>query len=565
MVQYCIVPNCKANRAPGHKSTVFRVPPDPVARELWRHRIGLSHLNDNSRVCYRHFQDEDIQRESVYYDQLGNIIYQVPLLKPRLKKGGLSLEILQVLNPGTNLVSAANSYEQSNPSTDAAHNSCAHAEPILIDLSELLINCSEGVPTQMCTDESQLKKPQSNATLQQVELDCDNLSTDTYKLGRIPTFSVQLDSNVNLSSSIGKNVEIMLSEDVSMDKINALCEKQNLHGNHVVHDLESQHSYSLIPFMAGEEREVSSDSVLNANQSRSPSDTIFDAANEAIALNSKTAFTSNGNKEVPELKALSDDSTNKRRNSVLGSEIIENSVGTADNVSTNPNKRLKCSMRELSIPSVDISHIMRGGSTITMKSTKHLPKIVMEQPRNSKVPIPGQLVWAYFSPNWWPALVVKAEDVGMLAHDNKAWVYWIGDSRISELDRKRIDCSSKGVKERFDQLSTDSDKKVWIKKQKQISCFKLIQLLKGRFTGGTLKKPYTCWLEKNILPHKHKLDNIVFDPYPEDCLTNLKNFKIINSQKTKRYLNQQSKKGKEVTISNFPHVNRMYNRINIRY
>ncbi|CAB0044955.1 unnamed protein product [Trichogramma brassicae] len=44
---------------------------------------------------------------------------------------------------------------------------------------------------------------------------------------------------------------------------------------------------------------------------------------------------------------------------------------------------------------------------------------------------PGRLVWAHYRSVWWPAIIIRAEDAGMVSTPKNVWVIWIGELLIS--------------------------------------------------------------------------------------------------------------------------------------
>ncbi|KAJ8668194.1 hypothetical protein QAD02_009857 [Eretmocerus hayati] len=148
---HCIVPKCKTNRVTGNNKLVFKVPSDPVARNLWQRRIGVAQLNSKSLVCYRHFQKEDILKQSVYRDQYGNIIYSVPLRRRRLKKGALPLQRLQDSDQDFNVRSTADSCEDDRSGTESEPKAIISPEPSISDsgLTSFLENLIQELGTSI--------------------------------------------------------------------------------------------------------------------------------------------------------------------------------------------------------------------------------------------------------------------------------------------------------------------------------------------------------------------------------------------------------------------------------
>ncbi|XP_054709028.1 DNA (cytosine-5)-methyltransferase 3A-like [Uloborus diversus] len=51
----------------------------------------------------------------------------------------------------------------------------------------------------------------------------------------------------------------------------------------------------------------------------------------------------------------------------------------------------------------------------------------------------GELVWGKLnSYPWWPSIVIDANDCGCDATENKQWLFWLGDHKISEVDCERV-------------------------------------------------------------------------------------------------------------------------------
>nr|ASM42032.1 Dnmt3b [Pogonomyrmex barbatus] len=113
--------------------------------------------------------------------------------------------------------------------------------------------------------------------------------------------------------------------------------------------------------------------------------------------------------------------------------------------------------------------------------------------KNHKEYHAGKLVWGFFA-GWWPALIVKAEHVGMASEPGKLWVYWLGESQISLMLRQRFNC--------------------------------------------TLTKPYYYWIRRNIADVE-KLDDLTFYPYPENIQERLDALKEKNAKATKKYILSQ--------------------------
>ncbi|XP_008204446.1 DNA (cytosine-5)-methyltransferase 3B isoform X1 [Nasonia vitripennis] len=241
---------------------------------------------------------------------------------------------------------------------------------------------------------------------------------------------------------------------------------------------------------------------------------------------------------------------NKRKAESSSAASISTNIENSDVIkdkSEVPAKRNRTTKRSREVIISEESPIIEGKYEESRRVTRLLVKNSDEKPVKYIDNTPGKLVWGYFRSGWWPdlnivtALIIRAEDAGMIPSSEKIWVSWIGESRISELNAKCIDKFSNHLERRLDNLATNSKTKVTCKKQKDEACFKTIQLLKKHFTGGALVKPYIAWIKNNILPYKNKLDELHFYPYPESLSDKLNNLKIVNSEKNEKYLRQQEK------------------------
>ncbi|KAL7287500.1 hypothetical protein TKK_0018334 [Trichogramma kaykai] len=152
---------------------------------------------------------------------------------------------------------------------------------------------------------------------------------------------------------------------------------------------------------------------------------------------------------------------------------------------------------------------------------------------------PGRLVWAHYRSVWWPAIIIRAEDAGMVSTPKNVWVIWIGELLISNIPEKHIDLFSADIVSRFDVLSNNPKVKDSDKKFKDFVCYRTVQLLKSRFSSGPLQKPFSLWIKCNVLSHKNELNQLIFDPYPDDVIEKLNELKELNYRKTQQYLREQ--------------------------
>ncbi|KAJ8667726.1 hypothetical protein QAD02_009389 [Eretmocerus hayati] len=388
-------------------------------------------------------------------------------------------------------------------------------------------------------------------------------------IDQVHELSLPLDDNLNfVEYSIQENVEIEFDEGVANSviveksgevphnpdddsevKMGPILENMDLNCGDVVDQSVHEHDYSLSSSIADDSGMESMDSILNESENSFMEGSSICTANKKSSSNSNANLSENCITRTAEPSTVTEtQGNNKRKSSVLDADISEDNVESVDDLSTNPAKKSISSRKNRELLLCDESLIIEGDYENSRRVTRQLVKSHVEQPIKLIDVVPGKLVWGYFSTIWWPALIIKAEDVGMLDNPGKVWVYWIGDSQISELAHKNVDSFSNNLEERFDHLVTNSKSKMLNKKQKDGSCFQLIQLLKDRFTAGALVKPYTSWLKKNILPHRDELDELVFHPYPEKYLSCLDDYRKKNSEHTERYLRQQSRERLSKTV-----------------
>ncbi|KAJ8669213.1 hypothetical protein QAD02_000472 [Eretmocerus hayati] len=272
--------------------------------------------------------------------------------------------------------------------------------------------------------------------------------------------------------------------------------------------------------------------------------------NESDRCDFAVSFDSNGNKEVSSDQdiAISENMSNdsgepkvilethcvgRNWTSCSGPEKSQDCPESVCQLNTNPAKKRKLSGKQRQPPLCDEPYLAPGHDGNSIMVRRQSPRCLgrLEKSMNA---VPGKLVWGYFSPLWWPALVVKAEDIGMLPGDETVWVHWIGESRISELTREHIDLFTNKLEERLDRSSNHDESKPSIEKLKETSCLQLIKLLKNRLPGGASEKPNASWLGRNMVPRENQLGELVFYPYPVDCRTCLDDIREKNSIQSKR-------------------------------
>ncbi|XP_015594344.1 DNA (cytosine-5)-methyltransferase 3B [Cephus cinctus] len=150
----------------------------------------------------------------------------------------------------------------------------------------------------------------------------------------------------------------------------------------------------------------------------------------------------------------------------------------------------------------------------------------------------GRLVWGYCM-GWWPALIVDAEHVGMVATPEKLWVYWIGESRISQLRAKsQVEPFSQNLKSRLiDHLRNKAATKA-----RTIASVATLKLLAEKLKI-LLTRPYCSWAEREVVPLKaSELNGMSFYPYPCDVEEDLENLRKENIRANEAYLLDVEKK-----------------------
>ncbi|XP_012282161.1 DNA (cytosine-5)-methyltransferase 3A [Orussus abietinus] len=138
----------------------------------------------------------------------------------------------------------------------------------------------------------------------------------------------------------------------------------------------------------------------------------------------------------------------------------------------------------------------------------------------------GKLVWGCCN-GWWPALIVDAEEVGMDSKPGKVWLYWIGESRISQLrEKKHVEPFSCDLKARLiNQLQEKTATKT-----KTMAFIATLKLLSKKL-HCVLTKPYYIWARTNLL-RRDDLDDLKFHPYPSRIQRRLDELKELNTVET---------------------------------
>ncbi|KAG8181009.1 hypothetical protein JTE90_024757 [Oedothorax gibbosus] len=90
MVNTCVVPGCRRNYDKQENVTLFRFPKDKFQLQKWVSTIPRENFtpSKHSRVCLRHFKEEDIRRHTEAFDEKGQKL-SVALQQPRLKDGAV--------------------------------------------------------------------------------------------------------------------------------------------------------------------------------------------------------------------------------------------------------------------------------------------------------------------------------------------------------------------------------------------------------------------------------------------------------------------------------------------
>ncbi|KAK3880934.1 hypothetical protein Pcinc_014584 [Petrolisthes cinctipes] len=84
----CCVPSCKESYDTGPAVAVFSFPKDETLASQWIRNIRRQDFSptQHSRVCELHFNPQDVERETSYFDERTGRTLTVKLSKPRLRK-----------------------------------------------------------------------------------------------------------------------------------------------------------------------------------------------------------------------------------------------------------------------------------------------------------------------------------------------------------------------------------------------------------------------------------------------------------------------------------------------
>ncbi|XP_065226647.1 uncharacterized protein LOC135849919 [Planococcus citri] len=89
----CVVPGCKSNYYKNEQYvSVFQFPKDVELREKWINaikRVKSFKVTANSRVCVKHFREDDIIRTTSFYDQRTGRTITASLQRPKLKSDAI--------------------------------------------------------------------------------------------------------------------------------------------------------------------------------------------------------------------------------------------------------------------------------------------------------------------------------------------------------------------------------------------------------------------------------------------------------------------------------------------
>lgn len=91
MPDKCCVPRCNGNYKTGPKVHVFGLPKDEALRSAWINAIPRENLivSQRTKVCERHFSDDDVLREVSHVDEVTGRTVTAPLSRVRLRPGAV--------------------------------------------------------------------------------------------------------------------------------------------------------------------------------------------------------------------------------------------------------------------------------------------------------------------------------------------------------------------------------------------------------------------------------------------------------------------------------------------
>ncbi|XP_054715473.1 THAP domain-containing protein 5-like [Uloborus diversus] len=91
MPNTCCVPKCKGNYNQENRVVVFSFPKNEELLQKWMKAIPRENLvvTKNTRVCEKHFQNDDIERHTSFYKESSGETLTAKLKKPRLKYGAI--------------------------------------------------------------------------------------------------------------------------------------------------------------------------------------------------------------------------------------------------------------------------------------------------------------------------------------------------------------------------------------------------------------------------------------------------------------------------------------------
>ncbi|XP_063986887.1 DNA (cytosine-5)-methyltransferase 3B-like [Diachasmimorpha longicaudata] len=137
----------------------------------------------------------------------------------------------------------------------------------------------------------------------------------------------------------------------------------------------------------------------------------------------------------------------------------------------------------------------------------------------------GTLIWGYCR-GWWPALVVSSEDLKNIGNPKKVWVFWLIDSKVSQLKRtSQVIIFCNGAKERLMTI---------MNKMKAFdNVFMEIMEILGNRIGCAFKEPYSVWIENYFVTLTNYKEHLKFYPYPSRVIEYLDTFRGAHSQPMK--------------------------------